>query len=243
VDAERAAKAVEIAHSHKIKVLAYDRLIKNCDLDLFITYAYDQVGKKMIEYALKKKPAGSYFLLYGSEADTNAVWIKNGQRAALEPALRKGQVQLLGESWTLDWSPDKAYQIIRNLLEAGKRPDAVIASNDGTASGAIRALKEYALAGKTLVTGMDAELDACRRIARGDQVMTVYMQVHLQAVRGAEAAVLLLRGQEIPGSDNLVNNGKVEVPSIWLQPILVDADNMKEVIVSDGYHTEKEIYS
>jgi D-xylose transport system substrate-binding protein len=69
------------------------------------------------------------------------------------------------------------------------------------------------------------------------------MQVHLQAVRGAEAAVLLLRGQEIPGSDNWVNNGKVDVPSIWLQPILVDADNMKEVIVADGYHTEKEIYS
>jgi D-xylose transport system substrate-binding protein len=243
VDASRAARAVDAAHAHKVKVISYDRLVKNCEPDLFITYAYDEVGKNMIEYALKRKPAGSYFLLYGSEADTNAVWLKNGQRAALEPHLRKGEVQLIGESWTPDWSPDKAYAIIHNLLEQGKRPDAIIASNDGTASGALRALKEYSLVGKTVVTGMDAELEACRRIIRGEQAMTVYMQVHLQAMRGAEAAVLLLKGQEIPGSNHLISNGTAEIPSILLQPILVDADNMREVIVADGYHTEKEIYS
>jgi D-xylose transport system substrate-binding protein len=242
VDGGRAATAVEIAHKHNIKVMAYDRLIKNCELDLFITYAYDQVGEKMVEYALRKKPSGNYFLLYGSEADTNAVWLKKGQRAALEPWLRKGTVQLIGESWTPDWSPEKAYQITRNLLESGKRPDVVIASNDGTAGGAIRALKESGLSGKALVTGMDAELDACRRIARGEQALTVYMQVRLQALRGAEAAVMLLRGQEIPGSNHFINNGRIDVPSILLQPILVDADNMREVIVADGYHSEKDIY-
>jgi D-xylose transport system substrate-binding protein len=243
VDALRAAKAAEAAKSRNVKFISYDRLIKNCEIDLFITYAYDEVGKKMVEYALKRKPAGSYFLLYGSEADTNAVWLKNGQRGALEPHLRKGRVQLLGESWTPDWSPEKAYAIVRNLLEQGKRPDVLICSNDGTAGGAIRALKEYGIAGQVLVTGMDAELDACRRIVKGEQAMTVYMQVHLQALRGAEAAVLLLKGQEIPGADRFINNGLSEVPSILLQPILVDADNMREVIVADGYHSEKDIYS
>ena len=243
VDASRAAKAVDLAHERKVKVISYDRLIKNCEPDLFITYAYDEVGKNMVQYALKRKPSGSYFLLYGSEADTNAVWLKNGQRAELDPHIRKGEVQLIGESWTPDWSPDKAYAIIRGILEQGKKPDVVVASNDGTASGALRALKEHGLLGKTLVTGMDAELDACRRIIRGEQAMTVYMQVHLQAMRGAEAAVLVLKGQEVPGSNHLISNGTAEIPSILLQPILVDADNMKEVIVADGYHTEKEIYS
>jgi len=242
VDALRAAKAAEAAHAAKVKFVSYDRLIKNCEIDLFITYAYDEVGKKMVEYALKRKPSGAYFLLYGSEADTNAVWLKNGQRGALEPHLRRGHVQLLGESWTPDWSPEKAYAIIRSLLEQGKRPEVLICGNDGTAGGAIRALKEYGLSGQVLVTGMDAELDACKRIVKGEQAMTVYMQVHLQAVRGAEAAVLLLKGQEIPGSNHFINNGLSEVPSILLQPILVDADNMREVIVADGYHSEKELY-
>jgi len=242
VDSVRAAKAVEIAHRSNVKVISYDRLIKNCELDLFITYAYEQVGKKMVDYALKKKPAGNYFLLYGSETDINAVWLKNGQRQALEPHLRKGAVSLIGESWTPDWSPENAYQIVRNLLEMGKKPDVLVCGNDGTAGGAIRALKEKGLAGKTLVTGMDAELDACKRIIRGEQAMTVYMQVYLQAMRGAEAAVLLLKGLEIPGSQHLISNGATEVPSILLQPILVDADNMKEVIVADGYHSETDLY-
>ncbi len=242
VDAERMAHVVDLAHRSGVRVIAYDRLIRNCDLDLFVAYDGVQIGRWMAEYCLKRKPEGNYFLLLGSEVDSNSIRLKEGQRAALEPFLRSGRVNLIGESWTPDWSPEQAYQIIKKLLAQGKKPDAIIASNDGTAGGAAKALKEFGLTGKVLLTGMDAELDACKRIVKGEQTMTIYMPVRLQATRAAEALVLMLKGQKIPGADQLVYNGKAEAPSILLNPIQVDAQNMREVIVADGFHSEKELY-
>ena len=242
-DANQAGEVVELAHKSGVKVIAYDRLIKNCELDLFITYAYDQTGRRMVEYALRRKPEGNYFLLLGSERDQNAIWLRQGQRSALEPAIRSKKVKLIGESWTRDWSPEEAYQTIRNFLAQGQVPDVIIASNDGTAGGAIKALKEFGLAGRVLVSGMDAELEACRRIIKGEQLLTIYMPVRLQAVRAAESALLLIQGQEIIGTDQLIDNGKTKVRSILLHPVLVDAENIKEVIVADGFHSEKELYA
>jgi len=161
----------------------------------------------------------------------------------LEPAIRSKKVKLIGESWTRDWSPEEAYQTIRNFLAQGQVPDVIIASNDGTAGGAIKALKEFGLAGRVLVSGMDAELEACRRIIKGEQLLTIYMPVRLQAVRAAESALLLIQGQEIIGTDQLIDNGKTKVRSILLHPVLVDAENIKEVIVADGFHSEKELYA
>jgi len=243
VDAERMASVVDLAIRKKVKVIAYDRLIRNCDLDLFVAYDGVQMGQWMADYCLKRQPEGNYFLLLGSEVDNTAIRLREGQHSVLDPLIRAGKVQFLGEGWTPDWSPEKAHQIVKNLLAQGKKPDAIIASNDGTAGGAVKALKEFGLAGKVLVTGMDAELDACKRIVRGEQTMTIYMPVRLQATRAAEALVLLLQNQEIPGADQLVYNEKIEVPSILLNPIQVDAENMREVIVADGFHSEKELYA
>ena len=242
VNAERMAVVAEKARKNGVKLIAYDRLMRNCDLDLFIAYDGFQMGKWGAEYALKRKPEGSYFLLLGSEVDNTAIRMRQGQHSVLDPLIKSGRIQFLGESWTPDWSPEKAYQIIRNLLAQGKKPDAIIASNDGTAGGAVKALKEFGLAGKVIVTGMDAELDACKRIVKGEQSMTIYMPVRLQATRAAEALVLLLKGQEVPGADQVVNNGKIDVPAILLTPIVVDAENMREVIIADGFHSEKDLY-
>ncbi len=243
IDAERIAPAVELAQKRGVKVIAYDRLIRNCEYDLFVAYDGVQIGRWMAEYCLKRKPAGNYFLLMGSETDSNSIWLREGQKQALEPAIKAGKARLIGESWTPDWSPEKAYAIVRSLLSSGAKPDAIIASNDGTAGGAVKALKEAGLAGKVLVTGMDAETDACKRIVKGEQSMTIYMPLRLQATRAAEALVLMLKGQQVPGADQREPNGKTEIPAILLHPISVDAENMREVIVADGFHTEKELYS
>ena len=242
VDSERAQKIVELAQKNNIKVIAYDRLIKNSPLDLFITYDYVEIGREMVRYALSQKPWGKYFLVLGSRQDVNALWLYQGQKEALEPALSRGEVKLLGESWTPDWSPARAYQTIKELLEAGKTPEVIIASNDGTAEGVIKALEEFNLAGKVLVTGMDAELKAIKRIVQGKQTITFYMPIQLQAVRAAEASLLLLRSEPIFGSENLIENQGYQVPSILLKAVLVDKENIKETVIAGGLYSEKEIY-
>jgi D-xylose transport system substrate-binding protein len=119
--------------------------------------------------------------------------------------------------------------------------DAVVASNDGTAGGAIQALAEQKLTGKVLVTGQDADLAACQRILAGTQTMTIYKPLTKEAAKAAEMAILLARKQPIPDKTVGVNNGKKDVPSILLEPIAVDKGNIMQTVVADGYHKLEDI--
>ena len=114
-------------------------------------------------------------------------------------------------------------------------------SNDGTAGGAIQALEEQKLAGKVLVSGQDADLAALQRIIAGTQSMTVYKPVAQLARRAAEAAAALAKRERVE-STSAINNGKVDVPSVLLEPIVVDRSNIMETVIKDGYQKFDEVY-
>ena len=100
---------------------------------------------------------------------------KQGQDKVLTPLINRGEIEVVHEDWTQDWKPENAKKIASAAItKAGANFDAILASNDGTAGGAIQALSEEGLAGKILVTGQDAELSACQRIVNGTQAMTIY---------------------------------------------------------------------
>ena len=131
---------------------------------------------------------------------------------------------------------------VENALTKEKNITAIVASNDGTASGAIQALQEQKLDGKVLVSGQDAELSACQRVIEGTQSMTVYKPLQLMAEAAAIAALQIIRNEVVSSALKIVSNGKKDIPSILIDPIVVDKTNMMETVVKDGYHSEKEIY-
>ncbi len=236
--ATAAARAVQSAERQGVPVLSYDRLVLNCEPDVYISYDNVRVGRLQGEY-LAKRRKGKYFLLGGSPDDNNAHLFRQGQMEALQPYIDSGEITIIGDQWADDWSPSKAREIVENLLvNHGTDIDAIVASNDGTAGGAIQALRAQGLAGKVLVSGQDADLQACKRILEGTQTMTVYKPLRPLATRGAEIAVKLARGEKVE-ADQTVHNGKVDVPSILLDPIVVDKDNLMEVIVGDGHHSRE----
>ena len=114
-------------------------------------------------------------------------------------------------------------------------------SNDGTAGGAIQALSAQGLAGKVLVSGQDAELGALQRIVAGTQSMTVYKPIIKLAPAAVDAAVALARGEKL-NTTRTVNNGRIEVPSILIEPISVDRTNIDETVVKDGFQKREDIY-
>jgi D-xylose transport system substrate-binding protein len=241
VDAEAAATIVERAKKAKIPVIAYDRLIKNCDLNLFVSFNAVKIGEIQALTTLEKAKGNRFLILAGSPADVNALMLYRGQMKVLKPKIEQGQVVITDEVWVPDWDPRQAYELTRKAIEKKGPVDAVIASNDGTAGGAIRAVKELITDRKVVVTGMDTELSACQRIIAGSQTMTVYMPIKLQASRALEAALLILRGEEIPGITDFVDNGKAHVPAILLRPTKVDADNLEEVVIKDGFHRREDL--
>lgn len=240
-DASTAGAIVEKAHAANVKVIAYDRMIPNSDVDLFITFDSRVLGKLQAQEIVKRVPKGKYAYVGGSPTDNNALLLKEGTMGVLSPLIKKGDITIVTESFTPNWQPEDAYRTLKNYLASGKTVDAVVAANDGTASGVIRALKEVGLAGKVPVSGQDAEITACQRLIDGTQAMTIYKPLEDLAKQAAEEAMRFAQGKNAHTNGSL-NNGKINVPSYFLDPIVVTKSNLDKAIIDSGFHTREEIY-
>ena len=243
-DGAAMAKAVALAHENHIPVIAYDRIIRDSDLDLYLSFNNVRVGQLQAQFVVDQlKGKGNIVRVYGARTDSNAAMFKQGQDMVLDPLIQSGAIKVLHEDWAEDWRPENAKRIVNAALtaNAGVKIDAVVASNDGTAGGAIQALQEEGLAGKVLVTGQDAELVALQRIVNGTQSMTIYKPLKKLATRAAEVAVDMARRKPVVARD-AVPNGKIDVPSVLSDVVIVTKDNIRQTVVADGFHPEAEIY-
>jgi D-xylose transport system substrate-binding protein len=245
-DGAAMAKGVELAHEAGIPVIAYDRLIKNCDLDVYLSFDNVKVGRLQAQWLLDHLPTpgkGRIVLVNGSKTDNNAFLFHQGAMEVLKPYIEKGDVQIVWEDWAEDWKLDNAKKIVNAAIsELGATGfDAILAAADCVAAGVVQALNEEGLAGKVLVTGQDAELVACQRIIAGTQSMTIYKPLKRLANNAAEVAVKMARGKPIVASQT-VNNGQIDVPSVLGDIFAVDKTNMMETVIADGFQSKEAVY-
>ena len=239
---EVAASIVDSAKRQNVPVIAYDRLIRNSEPDLYISFDNEKVGEMQAHYLMERAPKGNYVLIGGAPTDNNAMMFRSGQMKALKSSIDHGDIKIVASEWARDWLASEALKHAENSLTLSNNDIvAIVASNDATAGGAIQALEEQKLAGKVFVSGQDADLPALQRIVAGTQSMTVYKPVALLARRAAETAVSLAKHEKIEATST-VNNGKIDVPSVLLQPVIVDKDNIVDTVAKDGYQKLEEIY-
>jgi len=242
VDASAAASIVNNAKSQNVPVVAYDRLAKG-PISYYVSFDNMKVGQvqgQALLDALSKNGAdpkrGDIVMINGSPTDPNAADFKAGAHSVLD-----GKVNIGKEYDTPDWSPDKAQQEMEQAITAlGKdKIIGVYAANDGTAGGAIAALKGGGFtAPYPPVTGQDAELAAIQRIIVGEQYMTVYKAIKPQAETAAQMAVAAATGQAFSGQETVKkNNGTADVTSVLLTPVAVMKDNIKDTVIKDGFYT------
>jgi D-xylose transport system substrate-binding protein len=244
-DGTAMAKGVKMAHDAGIPVIAYDRIIRDSDPDLYVSFDNEHVGELQAKFLVEHLPTpgkGRIVRIYGAKTDNNAALFKRGQDRVLEPLIRSGDIEVLHEDWAEDWKPENAKRIVNAAITAnGSRIDAVLASNDGTAGGAIQALSEEGLAGKVLVTGQDAETVALQRIAVGTQAMTIYKPLRTLASGAAELAVQMA-GRRVVVASKAVDNGHGQVPAVLFDVITVTRDNILDTVVRDGQATYDDVY-
>jgi D-xylose transport system substrate-binding protein len=240
---EIAASIVEAAHRKGVPVISYDRLIRNADVDLYVSHQVERIGEMQAEYALQHVPKGNYVLIGGSPTDYNAILLRKGQMRVLDPAIKKGDVKIISDQFAREWKAEEALRLTEDALtKTNKHIDAIVASNDGTAGGAISALEAAGLAGKVLVTGQDAQKDACQRIVKGTQTQTIYKPIKPLAYDAVDAAVKLAKKEPVDQAKDKINNGKKDVPAILIPPISVDKSNIDATVIKDGYHTHADVY-
>lgn len=251
VDSAAAGAIADMAKAQGVPVIAYDRLILNSDgVSYYISFDNVEVGKLQAQSLVDaltnmgvQNP--SIVMINGSPTDNNAGLFKQGAHSVFDPLVQAGKLTIAKEYDTPDWSPDQAQTEMQQALTAlGNKVDGVYAANDGTASGAIAAMKAAGLNPLPPVTGQDAELAGIQRILIGEQYMTVYKAIKPEAEAAAQLAYDLLTNTPVPAdmtNGKTVNNGKMDVPSVLLTPIAVTKDNIKDTVVKDGFWTVDQI--
>ena len=223
-----------------IKVVSYDRLILDADVDAYISFDNEKVGELQAKGVFDAQPKGNYFLLGGAPTDNNAKMLREGQLKVLQPAIDRGDIKVVGQQWVPEWNAATALRIVEDALTANSNKiDAIVASNDGTAGGAIQALAAQKLAGKVPVSGQDADLAAVKRVIAGTQTMTVYKPIKVIASQAAQLAVDLAQGHK-PAFNAQYDNGKKKVDTVLLQPIVLTKKNV-DVVVKDGFYTQAQL--
>jgi D-xylose transport system substrate-binding protein len=239
VNQNTAASIVRMAKSKGIKVIAYERLIRNADVDYYITFDHFEVGKIQAQYALSKKPQGNYMIICGDKRDNNAELIMKGQTEVLS---KSPGARIIYKAYIEDWSDENAQAETKKALELSvENADVVLSANDGMAGGVIKALEEVQPGYPVITTGLDADINACRRIMAGQQSMTVYKSFKQQGEMAAELAYKIIKGDRITEAKAFTDNGSIEVPSILLTPTGVDQSNIRNTIIADGFYTEQQL--
>lgn len=241
-DAAAAATLVEKANKEGIPVISYDRLITNTDkLDIYLSFDNVKVGELQGKYITEKVPEGNYIIMSGAPTDNNAKLFKAGAMKYIQPLIDAGKIKVIAEQAVENWVPENALKIVEAALSANNNEvDAILAPNDGTAGAAIQALAAQGLAGKVPITGQDAEKAAAKRIMEGTQSMTIFKDTRELGAAAIDIAVQLAKGEKV-ATNGEVDNGKIAVPSVLLEPKIVTKDNLKEVLVDSGYISEADL--
>jgi D-xylose transport system substrate-binding protein len=239
-NADAARPIVLNAHAKGVKVISYDRLIGDSEVDLYLSFDNEKVGEIQARAIVAAKPKGNYLLLRGDPADKNSDMIHEGHMKVLKPLIDKGDIKIAADQACDKWLRSEARRITADALQKS-HVDAIVASNDGTASGAISALEDRKLVGKVPVSGQDADLIACQYVWQGAQTVTVYKPIRKLAEAAAERAVLAAQGKAIDSATAKLANGAYQVPALFLEPVPVTKENLLATVVADGFHTQEEV--
>ncbi|NKX53305.1 ABC transporter substrate-binding protein [Arthrobacter mobilis] len=238
VDSTAAASLVGNAQGQGIKVVTYDRPVPDTPADFYVSFDNKKIGSLIAEDLIKHMASegntdGGLLMVNGSPTDRAAQLIKEGATEAVEAS----DHPILASYDTPEWQPSKAQDwVAGQITQFGERIDGVVAANDGTAGGAIAALKAAGVDPMPPVTGNDAEIAAIQRIIAGSQYNTISKPIRIVAEKSAEVAVQLLNG-ETPEADATL----FETPSALFVPTVVTKDNVKEVIFDGGIYEASEV--
>jgi D-xylose transport system substrate-binding protein len=258
-DGDAAATAVASAAAAGVKVIAYDRLIKDTGIAAYISFNNTQVGVNEADGVMKaldmdnwdtagKGPA-RIIMMGGSPTDNNAILVRNGQMSIVQPYIDAGSAEIVQDQWVDNWDPAKATSLMENMLTAvGNDVDGVVASNDGTALGALTAMKAQGLAGKVPISGQDATADGCNSIVKGELTVTVFKDTRLLSPLAVDLADKLMKGEDL-GLDmytlaelTLDDSLEGSVPCQFLPVVQVTKDNVYDVVVKSGFQSYDDVY-
>lgn len=251
-DSDKASVIVQKAKASQVPVISYDRLLQDPDVAYYVSFDNEKVGELQGKYIADQFKKGAYGLkkganlamINGSQTDNNALQFRQGALKQLQPLIDSKDLNLVFDQYTPNWDNARAQSLMEGVLTKEKNNiDVAYVANDGMANTVIAALRTQKLNGDVLVTGQDATVAGIQNILTGDQAMTVYKPILKEAEATAKLVAALSNGAD---TSSLVN-GKTktrdgaEIPSVLLEPVIVDKNNVKETVIAEGFVKQADV--
>jgi D-xylose transport system substrate-binding protein len=257
-DGDAIVTSVDKAADAGVKVIAYDRLIKTPKIAAYISFNNEEVGRQQADGVMKAIGVETWdaaangkirlVKLGGSPTDNNAILFRKGQDEVL--AKYADKIELVADQWVDNWDAANALKIMENVLTAANNDiDAVVASNDGTALGALQAMKAQGLAGKVPISGQDATADGCNSIVKNELTVTILKDIRNLSPLAVDLTDKLLKGQTVEGLETysmaaLTNDPSKtgDVSALFLPVQQVDSSNVYDLCVKNGFQSYDDVY-
>lgn len=241
VDSNASASMVKAAKEAHVPVIAYDRIINNAPIDLYVTQDSFKVGVLQAEAAVKAMgKKGNVVILSGAQGHSVAEAITSGVKSVLS---RYPDIKVVVHQYHPGWSSELALRTTENALtKQQNNVQAILANNSGMARGAVQAVAEQKLSGKIFIAGADADLASIRDITKDRQQFEVLKDIRPLAEAAAAAAVQLAQGKAIQSDGKISNGSSVEIAVINTPVYPVDRLNLDEVVIQSGFHSKQDVF-
>lgn len=259
-DGDALATAIDSAAEAGVVVLAYDRLIKSPNIAAYLSFNNVEVGRQQALGVMEALDIENWDVaangparvvkLGGSPTDNNAILFRQGQDEIVDPYVEEGKIEIVGDQWVDNWDAANALKIMENILvAAGNDIDAVVASNDGTALGALQAMKAQGLAGSVPISGQDATADGVNSIVKGELTVSILKDIRDLSPLAVNMLDQLIKGEAVEGLESytmaeLTNDESQEgeVDCYFLPVEQVNADNAYDLVVASEFQSYDDVY-
>jgi D-xylose transport system substrate-binding protein len=241
IDAASGAGVEKAADNAGVPVIDYDRVNLGGTAPYYVSFDNEDVGKLQAQTLIDCLNAQGVdnpniiMMNGGTDVDNNAVLFQKGAHEVLDPLVDEGKATITAEATVKGWDVENAAPAFQQALtSAGGTVDGVVAANDDIANAVIGVLKTSGLNGHVVITGQDSGVEGLQNIITGQQSMTVFKNVTLEANAAAQLAIVLAQGKD-PSSAGLTLSpfDDPQAPSHDLQALLLPAQVITQANVND----------
>lgn len=240
-DAKNVDEILNYAKEKKVPVVNYARVILGKTVDLFVGYDSNRIGQRQGQFLTEMVYDGDYIVLKGDPNDYNASLLYDGAMRYIDPI--KEHINILLDAPVPGWSADTAKQMVKDAIAANKNHvDAILAPNDALAGACAEALAQLGVTAPVVITGMDTELPAIKRIAAGTQACTFYLDLKSLACTAIDETINLVKKQNVGINAAFDNQSEGLIDAILVTGQLITKENLDELVINTGIYSHEEVY-
>lgn len=252
-DGKYLAPVVDEVTAKGTKIIAFDRLIPSPKISAYVSFDNFEIGRLQaggIIEALTPDTKGRIVLLGGSPTDVNAHIFRAGQIDVLQPLINTGKLSVVADRWVDNWDPLNAKNIMKEIIASTNGEfDAIVASNDGLALGAIEAMRDCNASGIMPASGQDATEAGCNYIARGELSLTILKDTRLMAPEACTLAIQLSMGVKNLNLPKIAlgkyyHNEEIQgdYTCDFIKLRQITKANLKQLVVDSGWQSYEGVY-